>query len=63
MQQTTANMTINELMRYYLEKSEVANGGSTRGQPGQPTTIFVETKGGEGYTVQVSKSALKNQPM
>lgn len=53
MQKTTENMTINELMHYYLEKTEVANGGSTTAKPGHSGTIFVETKGGEGYTEQI----------
>lgn len=47
------DMTLNELMTYYLEKSQVANGGRTTAAPGSQTTVFVETVGGSGYTEQV----------
>lgn len=58
-------MTLNELMCYYLEKSEVANGGSTTAHAGQIRKIFVETKGGEGYTEQVEPriwGEIKSEP-
>lgn len=65
MQNNIENMTINELMCYYLEKSEVANGGNTTAQAGQSRKIFVETKGGEGYSEQVEAKIwgeIKSEP-
>lgn len=59
------DMTLNELMAYYLEKSQVANGGRVTAAPGSQTTVFVETVGGEGYTEQVKARAwgeLKSEP-
>lgn len=51
------DMTINELMVYYLENSQVANGGSTTAFPGSEPTILVETVGGEGFTEQIKAKA------
>jgi hypothetical protein len=51
------NMTLNELMTYYLEGAKVASGGSTQAAPGNSTTVFTETAGGEGYTEQVKARA------
>jgi len=65
MQKNQENMTINELMHYYFEKSEVANGGSTTAAAGQTRKIFVETRGGEGYTEQVEAKIwgeIKSEP-
>lgn len=65
MQKSTEDMTINELMVYYLENSQVANGGSTTAAPGSQTTVFVETEGGEGFTEQVKAKAwghLRSEP-
>lgn len=59
------DMSINELMTYYLEGSQVANGGSTSGAPGSEITVFAETVGGEGYTESLKAIAwgeLKSEP-
>ena len=54
---TQEDMTLNELMAYYLYKSQVANGGSVNAAPGGKTTVFVETVGGQDYTEQVEATA------
>jgi len=42
-------MTLKELMRYYLEGSRIANVMSVHAAPGFPVTVYPETFGGEGY--------------
>ncbi len=46
-------MTIKELMRYYLEGGRIANVMSVHGAPGFPVTVYPETFGGEGYTTGI----------
>ncbi|MFK0731704.1 MAG: hypothetical protein ACFKPT_07185 [Gloeotrichia echinulata GP01] len=65
MSKNKEDMSINELMAYYLESSKVANGGSTSGAPGSFITVFAETVGGEGYTKEVEAQVwgeLKSEP-
>lgn len=46
-------MTLKELMRYYLEGGRIANVMSVHGSPGFPATVYPETFGGEGYTTGI----------
>jgi hypothetical protein len=51
------DMSLQELLHYHFDGSRVANGGSTTSNPGNEISVFTETRGGEGYTVQVKAVA------
>lgn len=57
---STKEMTIKGLMHYYLEGSRIANVKRAYGAPGSLLTVFPETLGGEGYSVQVKARAWGN---
>lgn len=47
--QSREAMSLGQLINYYLEGSQVANGGVALAAPGAEITVFAETHGGEGY--------------
>jgi hypothetical protein len=50
---TREEMTIKELMRYYLEGARIANVEGAQGTPGFPVTVYPETFGGKYYTTAI----------
>jgi len=48
--QSREAMSLGQLMNYYLEGSQVANGGIALATPGAEITVFAETYGGQGYS-------------
>ncbi len=61
----TEDMSLNQLMAYYLEGCKVTNGGCITAEPGSLATVFAETLGGQGYTAQLKARAwgeLKSEP-
>jgi hypothetical protein len=62
---STTQMTIKELMNYYLEGSRIANVRYAYGSPGSPIKVYPETFGGEGYGTEIKARAwgdLKGEP-
>ena len=63
--QSREAMSLGQLMNYYLEGSQVANGGTALAAPGAETTVFAETHGGQGYSPSrkaIAWGELKSEP-